>query len=138
MIENQRFGPHSGKPTYQDLAIIRDVARVSKESRRKFGKANLLPQDVIVVQVASFTFKFETVEQLRAAISYYKQKTRPSSRISAKAIEAALGQDWRSLRGWDIERWFERLPMYLLEEPKRQKVLKALNKALERLEAGKL
>jgi hypothetical protein len=53
-------------------------------------------------------------------------------------LEAELGKDWRCLRGWDIERWFERLPMYLLEEPKRQKVLKALNKALERVEAGKL
>jgi hypothetical protein len=36
-----------------------------------------------------------------------------------------MGRHWRELRGWDVERWFERLPMYLLEEPKRQKVLKA-------------
>jgi hypothetical protein len=37
-----------------------------------------------------------------------------------------------------LDRWFERLPMYLLEEPKRQKVLKALSKALELAEANKL
>lgn len=37
-----------------------------------------------------------------------------------------------------MERWFERLPMYLLEEPKRQKVIKALSKTLALVEAGKL
>jgi len=38
----------------------------------------------------------------------------------------------------DVERWFERLPMYLLEEPKRQKVLKALCRAFALAETGKL
>jgi hypothetical protein len=37
-----------------------------------------------------------------------------------------------------IERWFERLPMYLLEEPKRKKVVQALAKALQLEETGKL
>jgi hypothetical protein len=45
-------------------------------------------------------------------------------------LAAEFGSDWRELRGWEIERWFERLPMYLLEEPKRRKVVKALTKAL--------
>jgi len=58
-------------------------------------------------------------------MKYYEQKTRPSSRIAARDLAAELGDDWRQRRGWDVERWFERLPMYLLEEPKRQKVLKA-------------
>lgn len=49
-----------------------------------------------------------------------------------------IGEDWRTQRGWEVERWFERLPMYLLEEPKRQKVLKALSKALALAEIGKL
>jgi len=46
--------------------------------------------------------------------------------------------DWRKIRGWEVERWFERLPLYLLEEPKRKKVLQALTHALELVEAGKL
>jgi len=37
-----------------------------------------------------------------------------------------------------VERWFERLPMYLLEEPKRQKVLKALHKTLAMVETEEL
>jgi hypothetical protein len=72
------------------------------------------------------------------ALSITRKKTRPSSRIPAKTLAANLGEDWRKVRGWDVERWFERLPMYLLEEPKRQKALKALSKALLQAETGKL
>jgi hypothetical protein len=92
------------------------MARISKELVKKHdGKASLAPQHVIVVRVASFAFRFETVERLRECIKYYEKKTRPSSRIAAKTLAADLGEDWRELRGWDVERWFERLPMYLLE-----------------------
>jgi len=115
------------------------MARISKEPiRRLDGKASLVPRHAIVVQVASFTFRFGTEKQLRECIKYYEQKTHPTSRIPAKTLAADLGEDWRELRGWDLERWFERLPMYLLEEPKRQKVLKALSKTLALIEAGKL
>jgi hypothetical protein len=115
------------------------MARFSKETRKRLdGKANLIPQHVIVVQVASFTFRFGTIKQLRECIEYYKQKTHPSSRIAASTIAEELGQDWREQRGWEVERWFERLPMYLLEEPKRQKVLKALSEALALVETKKL
>lgn len=102
------------------------------------GKASLLPRNLIVVRVASFAFRFENANQLRACLKYYEQRTRPSSRITAKALTAELGEDWRQQRGWEVERWFERLPMYLLEEPKRQKVIKALSKTLALVEAGKL
>jgi hypothetical protein len=113
------------------------MARISKEEKW-VGSGKLIPRHVIVVQVASFTFRFRSIEQLRECISYYEKKTRPSSRISAKRLAADLGEDWRELRGWDVERWFERLPMYLLEEPKRQRVLKALSKTLALVEAKKL
>src|SRR5580693_10146938 len=115
------------------------MARISKElTKRCDGLQSLAPRHVIVVRVASFAFRFETVERLRECIEYYEKKTRPSSRIPAKVLAAELGENWRVLRGWDVERWFERLPMYLLEEPKRQKVLKALTKALSLMESGKL
>ena len=115
------------------------MARISKELVKKSdGRASLAPQHVIVVRVASFAFRFATVERLRECIKYYEKKTRPSSRIPAKTLAADLGEDWRELRGWDVERWFERLPMYLMEEPKRQKVLKALSRALALAETGNL
>ena len=71
-------------------------------------------------------------------MKYYEKKTHLSSRISAKTIAGELGEDWRALRGWEVERWFERLPIYLLEEPKRQKVVKALREALDLVQKGKL
>ena len=114
------------------------MARIWKERLTTFGTENLAPREVILVRVASFTFRFTATKQLRECIEYYEQKTHPTSRISAKAIAADIGPDWRELRSWEVERWFERLPMYLLEEPKRQKVLKALHKTLAMVETGKL
>jgi hypothetical protein len=115
------------------------MARISKEPLTRLdGKASLVPRHVIVVRVASFTFRFGTIKELQDCVKYYQKKTRPSSRIAAKTMAADIGQDWRDLRGWEVERWFERLPMYLLEEPKRQKVFKALSKALALVETGRL
>ncbi len=39
---------------------------------------------------------------------------------------------------WEAQRWYERLPMFLFEEPKRQKVETALKKALDLIKDGKL
>ena len=115
------------------------MARIWKERINTFGRSvELEPREVVLVRVASFTFRFTTLKQLRECIDYYERKTHPSSRIPAKAIAADIGPDWRELRSWEVERWFERLPMYLLEEPKRQKVLKALHKTLALVETGKL
>ena len=114
------------------------MTRISRIPVKEYGKANLAPRNLIVVRVASFAFRFESAEQLRACLKYYEQKTRPSSRIAAKVLAADLGEDWRQLRSWEVERWFERLPMYLLEEPKRKKVIKALSEALALMEAGKV
>jgi len=115
------------------------MARISKEPIKWLdGTASLLPRHVIVVRVASFAFRFASIQQLRECIQYYQRKTHPSSRVPAKTLAAQLGDDWREQRGWEVERWFERLPMHLLDEPKRQKVLKALSKALELAEANKL
>lgn len=115
------------------------MARISRVSLgSEGGDRNLIPRSAIVVEVVSFTFRFDTTERLRECIAYYGSKVHPSSRVPAKQLAADLGEDWREQRGWEVERWFERLPMYLMEEPKRQKVLKALNKALELAESGKL
>ncbi|MBB5056466.1 hypothetical protein HDF16_001151 [Granulicella aggregans] len=86
---------------------------------------NLVPRNMLKVAVASFTFRFVCVEQIRDCLSYYEQQTHPSSRLSIN------GGDH-----WEFERWFERPPMYLLEDAKRTKVVKALRKALAVAEAG--
>ena len=83
--------------------------------------ASLADRAVWFVRVCSFTFEFQTAEQLEACLAYYGQKIHPSSRVP----EVYFGDHW------EAQRWFERLPMYLLEEPKRKRVVAALEKALK-------
>jgi hypothetical protein len=73
-----------------------------------------------MVHVAAFTFHFFSVAQVRDCLAYYSQKVHPSSRAPLGAADH-----------WELQRWFERLPMYLLEEPKRVKVIKAPERALK-------
>jgi hypothetical protein len=112
----------------------------TREKRREQAAKSpgLIPLQDVMVRVASFTFRFVSVEHLRDCLAYFQQKTHPTSRIAAKKLASQLGEDWRSQRSWEVERWFERLPMYLLEEPKREKVVQALAKALQLEESGKL
>ena len=75
--------------------------------------------DVYFVSVCGFKFEFHSIEQIRACLKYYSVKIHPSSRMDIGGAD-----------NWEMQRWYERLPMYLREEPKRQKVVKALQKAL--------
>jgi hypothetical protein len=90
-----------------------------------FRAPSLLPKDVLLVNVASFTFQFFTTQQLRDCLAYFSSKIHPSSRVSIGAADH-----------WEVQRWFELLPMYLLEEPKRRKVIAALSEALKLAERG--
>ncbi len=92
---------------------------------------SLVPKDVVMVHVASFTFQFMSVQQLRDCLSFFEQKIRPSSRLPM-APETSAG-----MHG-EAQRWFERLPIYLLEEPKRRKVVEALRRALQLIDEDKL
>jgi len=68
------------------------MARISKKLvKRCDGKASLAPRHVIVVRVASFAFRFETVERLRKCIKYYEKKR-------ALAVELRL-KPWRQTSG---------------------------------------
>ncbi len=84
----------------------------------------IIPHFVYFVSVCSFTFEFHSIGQIKACFDYYSTKIQPSSRISIGAADH-----------WEVQRWFEKLPMYLLEEPKRQRVIKALKSALVEFES---
>jgi hypothetical protein len=86
---------------------------------------SLVPKNVLMVSAASFTFHFFSIQQVRDCLAYYERKTHPTSRLSIGPMDH-----------WEPQRWFERLPMYLLEEPKREKVLIALKRALKIAELG--
>jgi len=81
---------------------------------------SLARQELICVSVCSFTFKFYRADEIRRAARFQSPK--------------GLTVFFR----WHSQRRYERLPMYLQEEGKRVKVLKALRKALILVEAGKL
>src|SRR5579862_220998 len=91
----------------------------------------LVIQELICISVCSFTFKFYNRDEIREYIGFFERKTHPSSTLPIPA-----GKD--SFFRWHSQRWYERLPMYLQEESKRLKVLKALRKGLALSEAGKL
>lgn len=76
----------------------------------------LVSLNVLSVDVASFTFRIFCEQQVRDCLAYYEKQTHPSSRLSIGSAE--------------------RLPMFLLEQPKHLKVVKALRKALAIAEAG--
>lgn len=79
----------------------------------------LVDSPVFFVAVCGFTFEFHGVDQILACRDYYAERIHPSSSL-----------DVRGGDHWEYQRWFERLPGHLREEPKRLRVIKALDKAL--------
>jgi hypothetical protein len=101
----------------------------SEGAARHHRAPTLEPHHVLFVRVAGFTFEFHSVEQLRACQTYYAAKHHPSSRLPVGTGE--YGGDHS-----EVQRWFERLPLYLREEPKRLQVVTALDDALHRVALG--
>jgi hypothetical protein len=82
----------------------------------------LISYKVCLVSVCGFTFIFHSLLQLRLCLEYYLLEHQPSSRLPV--YDGSLGGD-----RCETQRWFEKLPQYLLEKPKRSKVVAALKKA---------
>lgn len=99
------------------MRYIDDAQRVAYEKAQK-----LIPYKVCLVTVCNFTFTFHSVMQLDLCIEYYSKDIQPTSRLPFYSQN--FGGDH-----WETQRWFEKLPQYLLEKPKRIKVLAALERA---------
>jgi hypothetical protein len=100
------------------------IAGVPKGDR--WRTASLQTHVVYFVRVCSFSFEFHSIQQIEKCLGFFAQKIRPSSR--------------RNVRNFDpdptlihslAQRWFDRLPMYLLEERRRIPIAKALRQALQ-------
>jgi hypothetical protein len=97
------------------------------EGENLYWRAKTLePHDVIFVRVAGFTFEFHSIKQVETCLKFYSEKIHPTSRL----LLDGGGH-------WEYQRWFERLPIYLQEEPKRKKVVTALEKALRQVTSAK-
>lgn len=94
---------------------------VETKSMRYWNAPTLANYNVCLVTVFSFTFEFHDIAQLDACLQYYRREVQPSSRLPFYTEN--LGDHW------ETQRWFERLPQYLLEKSKRPKVVAALEKA---------
>ncbi len=77
-----------------------------RRARPSEHAGKLLARNIMNVTVASFKFQFASPEQIRDYLSYYEPKTHTSSMEFIGAADH-----------WEAQRWFEKLPMYLLEEP---------------------
>jgi hypothetical protein len=90
-------------------------------------------RELICVNVCSFTFKFVNRDEILEYIAFFEKKTHPTNRV-----QEGMLPDCGSFRHWHSQRWYERLPLYLQENDKRKKVLKALQNAVDLIDAGKL
>ena len=98
---------------------------IDDAQRKRHQRApTIVPYKVCLVKVCGFTFIFHSLPQLRLCLEYYSLEHQPSSRLPV--YDKNLGGDH-----WETQRWFEKLPQFLLEKPKRVKVIAALKKALE-------
>ncbi len=78
------------------------------------------------VHVCSFTFYFRSLEEIQEYLDYFSKKIHPSSAGWAGDRRTYLNVGDHS----DRQTCFDRLPLYLQERPKRQRVIRALQKAL--------
>lgn len=85
-------------------------------------KDNLIDRYVYFVEVVGFTFQFSSIAQAYEALEYCQKKVHPSTLTPGIFLE----------HYW--QKWFERLPKGLLRGSKREKVIKALTKAIANFE----
>jgi hypothetical protein len=103
-----------------------DGSRLPSVPTEKYWRAPTLQRyPVYFVRVCGFTFEFHSIEQIEVCLKFFSQKVRPSSMI--RFSEADRRIQWLH---WAAQRWFERLPMQLLEERRRVRIVPALKQAL--------
>ena len=80
--------------------------------------SKLDPAPAYFVSVCGFTFEFWSVAQIEMALRFYRDKVHPGSRMPTWGEHDVT------------QRWYERVPLYLQENGKREKVIKALERAI--------
>ncbi|SRR6266446_797471 len=93
-------------------------------ARDHYRAPTIVDADVYFVRVCSFTFEFHSIAQIEMTLAYYARKIQPSSR-------ADISNLCPGFEHWEAQRWFEQLPLYLREEPKRLKVVAGLQEAIK-------
>jgi hypothetical protein len=103
-----------------------DFTHLPGVPREQYWRAPTLQRyPVYFVRVCGFTFEFHSLRQLEVCLEFFSKKVRPSSMI--RFSEADRKIHWLH---WVCQRWSERLPMQLLEERRRVRIVPALRQAL--------
>jgi hypothetical protein len=111
-IEDYDPARHNNRMRYIDNA----------QAERHLRAPTMVPYKVCLVSVCGFTFEFHSLPQLRCCLDYYCREHHPSSRLPVDT--GYYGGDHM-----ETQRWFERLPQYLLAKSKRVRVVAALKRA---------
>jgi hypothetical protein len=105
---------------------MRDDSQIPGVPVERYWRAPTLQRyPVYFVRVCGFTFEFHSIKQLGVGMAFFSKKVRPSSMIQFSESDQRIHWLHRV-----SQRWFERLPMQLLEERRRVMIVPALKKAL--------
>jgi hypothetical protein len=105
---------------------MHDASKIPGVPTERYWRAPTLQKyPVYFVKVCNFVFEFHSLEQLEICLAFFSKKVRPSSMIRFTESDRRLIWLHR-----EAQRWFERLPMQLLEERRRVRIVPALKKAL--------
>ena len=105
---------------------MHDFTHLPGVPREQYWRAPTLQRyPVYFVRVCGFTFEFHSIRQLEVCLEFFSRRVRPSSMI--RFSEADRKIRWLH---WVCQRWSERLPMQLLEERRRVRIVPALRQAL--------
>lgn len=88
------------------------------------------------VRVSGFTFRFVSLDELDEVLAFFRCKTQPSSRIvmPRDARDRMRTDDFRNVKRChhdDWQRWYERIPVKLQANARRERIVRALERALD-------
>jgi hypothetical protein len=114
---------------------------MSQHWRQPTNSDTLSPSIEFFVRVCGFTFWFSSVEQVRKTLAFYERKTHPSSRLPELDWVRQQAQKYPinyrecvasyiASHHDALQHWWTKLPLYLQKNGKRERVIKALERAL--------
>jgi hypothetical protein len=108
---------------------------MARFQKQQSNSDTLQPTWKYYVDVCSFTFVFSSRAQIEEYLAHFRCKIHPSSADGADRPHEYNDEEgrfigWNPGDHWERQSRFNELPLYLFEEPKRLKVIKALERAL--------
>jgi hypothetical protein len=109
---------------YDQLRHGNPMWYIDDAQRERYYRApTIVPYKVCVVEVCGFKFMFHSLVQLRTCIDYFSCEHQPSSRLPVEVGHNCCSH-------LEVQRWYEKLPQYLLKKSKRRRVRQALQSAI--------